>query len=73
MIVEKEDRLGGAPILSGYAKLVPSGEWAKDAIGGMVTRVENDDLVDTRTGVTVESFDGDPGQLHGQAERRSGD
>ena len=63
VIVEKEDRLGGAPILSGYAKLVPSGEWAKDAIGGMVTRVENDDLVDTRTGVTVESFDGDPGHF----------
>ena len=28
VLVEKEDRLGGAPILSGYAKLVPSGEWA---------------------------------------------
>ena len=38
VLVEKEDRLGGAPILSGYAKLVPSGEWAKDAIGGMVQR-----------------------------------
>ncbi len=38
-IVEKADRLGGAPILSGYAKLVPSGEWARDAIGGMVARV----------------------------------
>ena len=36
VIVEKEDRLGGAPILSGYAKLVPTGEWAKDAIGAMV-------------------------------------
>jgi heterodisulfide reductase subunit A len=36
VLVEKEDRLGGAPILSGYAKLVPSHEWAKDAIGGMV-------------------------------------
>ena len=41
VIVEKEDKLGGAPILSGYAKLVPTGEWAKDAIGGMVARVEN--------------------------------
>ena len=40
VIVEKEDRLGGAPILSGYAKLVPSGEWARDAIGGMVQRAE---------------------------------
>jgi len=26
VLVEKEQRLGGAPILSGYAKLVPSGE-----------------------------------------------
>ncbi|MBU2762124.1 FAD-dependent oxidoreductase, partial [Acidithiobacillus caldus] len=37
VIVEKEDVLGGAPIISGYAKLVPSGEWAKDAIGRMVS------------------------------------
>jgi heterodisulfide reductase subunit A len=41
VIVDKEDKLGGAPILSGYAKLVPTGEWAKDAIGGMVKRVED--------------------------------
>ena len=39
VLVEKADRLGGAPILSGYAKLVPTGEWASDAIGGMVDRV----------------------------------
>ena len=26
LLVDKEDRLGGAPIISGYAKLVPSGE-----------------------------------------------
>ena len=38
ILVDKAERLGGAPILSGYAKLVPSGEWAKDAIGGMVRR-----------------------------------
>jgi len=44
-LVEKEALLGGAPILSGYAKLVPSGEWAKDAIGRMVQRVEQDDNV----------------------------
>ena len=25
ILVEKEQRLGGAPILSGYARLVPSG------------------------------------------------
>ncbi len=45
ILVEKEDRLGGAPILSGYARLVPTGEWAKDAIGGMVDRVVKNPLV----------------------------
>ena len=63
VLVEKEDRLGGAPILSGYAKLVPSGEWAKDAIGGMVDRVANHDHVDVRTGTRIESFSGDPGNF----------
>lgn len=63
IIVEKEDKLGGAPILSGYAKLVPSGEWAKDAIGGMVARVENVDNVDIETGTTVTAFDGAPGDF----------
>jgi len=63
VIVEKEDRLGGAPILSGYAKLVPSGEWAKDAIGGMVKRVEGAASVDVRTGATVTAFDGEPGSF----------
>ena len=61
VLVEKEDRLGGAPILSGYAKLVPTGEWAKDAIGGMVARVEGDATVDVRTGCTVQEFGGEPG------------
>ena len=61
VVVEKQDRLGGAPILSGYAKLVPSGEWARDAIGGMVDRVRNDPLVDVQTSARVESFAGQPG------------
>ena len=63
VLVEKEDRLGGAPILSGYAKLVPSGEWAKDAIGGMVSRVEGHEQVKVETGVTVKSFAGEPGDF----------
>jgi heterodisulfide reductase subunit A len=63
VIVEKEDKLGGAPILSGYAKLVPTGEWAKDAIGGMVARVADNAHVDVQTGVTVKSFDGSPGNF----------
>ncbi len=61
VLVDKADRLGGAPILSGYAKLVPSGEWARDAIGGMVQRVVQDKLVEVHTGTTVKSFAGGPG------------
>ena len=61
VLVEKEDRLGGAPILSGYAKLVPSGEWARDAIGGMVARVEGDGMIEVHRQTVVDSFDGQPG------------
>jgi heterodisulfide reductase subunit A len=63
VIVEKEDRLGGAPILSGYAKLVPTGEWAKDAIGGMVKRVEDASSVKVITDTKVTNFDGAPGDF----------
>jgi heterodisulfide reductase subunit A len=61
VLVEKEDRLGGAPILSGYAKLVPSGEWARDAIGGMVARVEQSDRIDVRCKTHIQTFEGGPG------------
>jgi heterodisulfide reductase subunit A len=71
ILVEKEDKLGGAPILSGYAKLVPSGEWAKDAIGGMVNRVEGDSNIKVITGTTVKKFDGKPGNF--TAELSNGD
>lgn len=63
ILVEKETTLGGAPILSGYAKLVPSEEWAKDAIGGMVERSVQNPLVDVRAGTTVTAFDGEPGNF----------
>lgn len=63
IVVEKEARLGGAPILQGYAKLVPSHEWAKDAIGGMVARVEGSDNVEVRLGTQVQRFDGTPGNF----------
>ncbi len=62
-LVEKEDRLGGAPILDGYAKLVPSGEWAKDAIGGMVDRVTDNPNVDVRLNTKVDKFDGEIGNF----------
>ncbi len=60
-LIEKMDRLGGAPILSGYAKLVPSGEWASDAIGGMAARVTGKTLIDVKLNTAVEKFDGAPG------------
>ncbi|HEX9685886.1 MAG TPA: FAD-dependent oxidoreductase [Burkholderiales bacterium] len=64
VLVEKEPRLGGSPILSGYAKLVPSGEWARDAIGAMVSRVESSSLVTVHKGATVSEFGGAPGAFN---------
>jgi heterodisulfide reductase subunit A len=63
VLIEKAERLGGAPILSGYAKLVPTGEWAREAIGGMVRRVTEDRLIEVRTRTTVEAFAGGPGDF----------
>ncbi|MFN7086422.1 MAG: CoB--CoM heterodisulfide reductase iron-sulfur subunit A family protein [Burkholderiales bacterium] len=63
VLVEKEGRLGGAPILSGYAKLVPSGEWAKDAIGRMVKRVEDDPRITIHKGAKVVKVEGDVGNF----------
>ena len=63
-LVEKTGVLGGAPIQSGYAKLVPSGLWARDAIGGMVTRVESaSDRIQILRSTTVKSFTGTPGNF----------
>lgn len=63
ILVEKADRLGGAPILQGYAKLVPSHEWAKDAIGAMVARVQGHRNVEVRLNTEVKDFSGDPGSF----------
>ena len=63
VLVEKEDVLGGAPILSGYAKLVPSGEWAKDAIGRMISRVEQDDSIAIHKGTKVTKLEGEAGDF----------
>ena len=61
ILVDKASRLGGAPILSGYAKLVPSGEWARDAIGGMVERVSGKPDIEVFTDTRVTQFQGEPG------------
>lgn len=63
VLVEKMDKLGGAPILSRYAKLVPSGEWAKDAIGSMVTQVASNKAADVRLNTTVKAFEGEAGNF----------
>lgn len=62
-LVEKTGLLGGAPIHSGYAKLVPSGEWASDAIGGMVKRVAENRRIDVKLNATVKKFAGGPGDF----------
>jgi heterodisulfide reductase subunit A len=64
LLVDKAERLGGAPILSGYARLVPSREWAKDAIGGMVKAVESNSAIDVRRATSVKGFAGTPGRFH---------
>lgn len=64
VLVEKEDRLGGAPILSGYARLVPSGEWASEAIGRMVTAVEQNDNIDVQLESRIAEFSGEPGNFN---------
>jgi len=63
VLVDKDAKLGGAPIISGYAKLVPSGEWAKDAIGGMVKRVEENGLIAIHKSSRVEEFTGSAGDF----------
>jgi heterodisulfide reductase subunit A len=63
VLVDKADRLGGAPILSGYARLVPSGEWARDAIGRMVARVEASPLVTVHKDCKVARLDGEAGDF----------
>ena len=62
-LIEKEEILGGAPIISGYARLVPSGEWASEAIGRMVAAVENSSNVDVRTSSRITGFSGSPGEF----------
>jgi len=57
------DQLGGAPILSRYAKLVPSGEWAEEAIGAMVTRVAGNSTTDTHLNTVVRTFEGQAGRF----------
>lgn len=63
VLIEKDDTLGGAPIQSRYARLVPSGEWASDAIGRMVSAVAERDNIEVRCATRVSQFSGEPGNF----------
>ena len=52
-LVEKADRLGGMPILADYAALTPNMVNAEEAMGEMVQRIENDELIDICTSTEV--------------------
>ncbi len=69
-LVDKAPEPGGAPILSRYAKLVPTGEWAKDAIGAMVKRVAEHPAITMKLNASVHSFSGEPGAF--QAKLKDG-
>jgi len=62
-LVEKTPVLGGAPIHTGYGRLLPGNEWAKDAIGAMVSRVEASSLVEVRRGTAIRLFAGQAGDF----------
>ena len=70
-LVEKEEILGGAPILSGYAKLVPSGEWASEAIGRMVRSAENSKSIEVHTSSKVTELTGEPGNFNAKLSNGS--
>ena len=70
-LVEKEEILGGAPILSGYAKLVPSGEWASEAIGRMVRSAENSKSIEIHTSTRVTELTGEPGNFNAKLSNGS--
>ncbi len=63
VLIEKEATLGGAPIQSRYARLVPSGEWASDAIGRMVSAVQERSSIDVRCSTRITEFAGEPGRF----------
>jgi heterodisulfide reductase subunit A-like polyferredoxin len=63
LLIEKAPVLGGSPILAPYAALTPDMEDAETAMQRMIDAVENDDLVDIRTGTSVVAAEGEPPDL----------
>jgi heterodisulfide reductase subunit A len=57
-LVEKEDRLGGTPILCDYAALTPNMVNAEEAMGEMVQKIEGDPLIEIKTSTEVTAASG---------------
>ncbi len=62
-LIEKAERLGGMPILADYAALTPNMVNAEEAMGEMVQRIENDELIDIRTSTEVVGSSGSAPEL----------
>ena len=63
-LVEKADRLGGMPILADYAALTPNMVNAEEAMGEMVQRIENDELIDICTSTEVIGVSGSSPEIN---------
>ena len=63
-LVEKADRLGGMPILADYAALTPNRVNAEEAMGEMVQRIENDELINICTSTEVIGVSGSSPEIN---------
>ena len=62
-LVEKAEQLGGMPILADYAALTPNMVNAEEAMGEMVQRIENDELIDICSSTEVIGVSGSSPEL----------
>lgn len=63
ILIEKRDRLGGTPDASHYAALTPDLRSSEEAIGEMVSGVENNPNIDIRLNSTVIGSEGEVGNF----------
>jgi heterodisulfide reductase subunit A len=72
LLIEQAPVLGGTPVLVPYAALTPDMEDAETAMQRMIDAIENDDLVDIRTGTSVVAAGGEPPDLTVTLENADG-
>jgi len=58
-LIEKEDKLGGRPILESYHTLIPRKLTPEEALGPLIEEVQNSPSVEVKLGTEVESVKGD--------------